>query len=184
MQRTLVDDKRWIGQRRFLHAMNYCMLLPGPEAQQLATYVGWLLHGTRGGLVAGGLFVLPGVVALLVLSAVYVAFGSTVAISALFAGLAPAVLAIVVQAVIRVGRRALTSPALVTIAVASFLALALFAVPFPVVVLAAGLAGWALARWRPSAVPERGKTEAADDGPPPVIPDDVLHTERPSSRRT
>jgi chromate transporter len=184
MQRTLVDDKRWIGQRRFLHAMNYCMLLPGPEAQQLATYVGWLLHGTRGGLVAGGLFVLPGVVALLVLSAVYVAFGSTVAISALFAGLAPAVLAIVVQAVIRVGRRALTSPALVTIAVASFLALALFAVPFPVVVLAAGLAGWALARWRPSAVPERGKAEAADDGPPPVIPDDVLHTERPSSRRT
>ena len=75
MQRTLVDEKRWIGQRRFLHAMNYCMLLPGPEAQQLATYVGWLLHGTRGGLVAGGLFVLPGVVALLVLSAVYVAFG-------------------------------------------------------------------------------------------------------------
>jgi len=77
MQRTLVDEKRWIGQRRFLHAMNYCMLLPGPEAQQLATYVGWLLHGTRGGLVAGGFFVLPGVLALLALSAVYVAFGST-----------------------------------------------------------------------------------------------------------
>src|SRR4051794_41823613 len=88
MQRTLVDDKRWIGQRRFLHAMNYCMLLPGPEAQQLATYVGWLLHGTRGGLVAGGLFVLPGVVALLVLSAVYVGLGSTLAVSALFSGVA------------------------------------------------------------------------------------------------
>jgi chromate transporter len=184
MQRTLVDDKRWIGQRRFLHAMNYCMLLPGPEAQQLATYVGWLLHGTRGGLVAGGLFVLPGVIALLVLSAVYVAFGSTVAVTAVFAGLAPAVLAIVVQAVIRVGKRALTSPALRAIAVLSFLALALFAVPFPVVVVAAGVVGWALARWRPSAVPERGRAEATDDGPPPVIPDDVLHTERPSTRRT
>ncbi len=184
MQRTLVDDKRWIGQRRFLHAMNYCMLLPGPEAQQLATYVGWLLHGTRGGLVAGGFFVLPGVLALLALSAVYVAFGSTVAVSALFAGLAPAVLAIVVQAVIRVGRRALTGPALVALAVASFLALFLFAVPFPVVVLVAGLAGWALGRWRPGAVPQGGRADAGADGPPPVVPDDALHTERPSGRRT
>jgi chromate transporter len=184
MQRTLVDDKRWIGQRRFLHAMNYCMLLPGPEAQQLATYVGWLLHGTRGGLVAGGLFVLPGVVALLALSAVYVAFGSTVAVTALFAGLAPAVLAIVAQAVIRVGRRALTSPALVALAVLSFLALALFGVPFPLVVLAAGLIGWVLARWRPAAVPERGRAESVDTGPAPIIPDDVLHTERPSTPRT
>jgi len=184
MQRTLVDDKRWIGQRRFLHAMNYCMLLPGPEAQQLATYVGWLLHGTRGGLVAGGLFVLPGVVALLVLSAVYVGLGSTLAVSALFAGVAAAVLAIVAQAVVRVGRRALTSPALVAIAVASFLALALFRMPFPVVVLVAGLLGWGLGRWRPSAVPLTGGKEAADSGPPPVIPDDALHTERPSTRRT
>src|SRR4051812_13055087 len=162
MQRTLVDDKRWIGQRRFLHAMNYCMLLPGPEAQQLATYVGWLLHGTRGGLVAGGLFVLPGVIALLVLSAVYVAFGSTVAVTALFAGIAPAVLAIVAQAVVRVGKRALTSPALIAIAVVSFLALAVFRVPFPVVILAAGLVGWGLARWRPDAVPQGGADEAAD----------------------
>jgi chromate transporter len=182
MQRTLVDDRRWIGQRRFLHAMNYCMLLPGQEAQQLATYVGWLLHGTRGGLVAGGLFVLPGVVALLALSAVYVAFGSTVAVSALFAGLAPAVLAIVAQAVVRVGKRALTDPALLALAVVAFLALFLFAVPFPAVVLAAGIVGWALHRWRPAAVPEGGTDP--DDGPPPVLPDDVLHTERPSGRRT
>src|SRR5215217_3248970 len=116
MQRSLVDEKRWIGQRRFLHALNYCTLLPGPEAQQLATYVGWLLHGTAGGLVAGGLFVLPGVVALLALSAVYVAFGSTTAVLALFAGLAPAVLAIVVQAVIRVAGRALNSAALWVVA--------------------------------------------------------------------
>jgi chromate transporter len=184
MQRTLVDEKRWIGQRRFLHAMNYCMLLPGPEAQQLATYVGWLLHGTRGGLVAGGLFVLPGVVALLVLSAIYVAFGSTTAVLALFAGLAPAVLAIVVQAVIRVAGRALNSPALWVVAVAAFGALALFGVPFPVVVAVAGLAGWALHRWRPALVPQKGKAEAADAGPPPVISDDVLHTEVPTARRT
>lgn len=183
MQRTLVDERRWIGQRRFLHAMNYCMLLPGPEAQQLATYVGWLLHGTRGGLVAGGLFVLPGVLALLVLSAVYVAFGSTVAVTALFAGLAPAVLAIVVQAVVRVARRALASRALAAVAVTAFLALSLFGVPFPVVVALAGLAGWTLGRLRPSALP-RSAGESADAGPPPVIPDDVLHTEAPTARRT
>jgi chromate transporter len=184
MQRTLVDEKRWIGQRRFLHAMNYCMLLPGPEAQQLATYVGWLLHGTRGGLVAGGLFVLPGVLALLVLSAIYVAFGETTAVLAVFAGLAPAVLAIVAQAVVRVAKRALNSRALGAIAVLAFLALALFGVPFPIVVALAGFAGWALGRWRPSALPQKSTPEAAEDGPPPVISDDVLHTELPTNRRT
>jgi chromate transporter len=184
MQRELVDQRRWIGQRRFLHALNYCTLLPGPEAQQLATYVGWLLHGTRGGLVAGGLFVLPGVVALLALSAVYVAFGTTTAVTALFTGLAAAVLAIVVQAVVRVAKKALDSRALVVLAVVAFLALALFAVPFPVVVALAGLAGWALGRWRPSALPRRGAAEGPDAGPPPVISDDVLHHEAPSARRT
>jgi chromate transporter len=184
MQRSLVDEKRWIGQRRFLHALNYCTLLPGPEAQQLATYVGWLLHGTRGGLVAGGLFVLPGVVALLVLSAIYVAFGTTTAITAVFAGLAAAVLAIVVQAVVRVAKKALDSRALVVLAVASFLALALFGVPFPVVVALAGLAGWALGRWRPSALPRKKAADGQDAGPPPVISDDVLHHEAPTTRRT
>ncbi|MDQ3113975.1 MAG: chromate transporter, partial [Actinomycetota bacterium] len=112
MQRTLVDEKRWIGQQRFVHALNYCMLLPGPEAQQLAVYTGWLLNGTRGGIVAGTLFVLPGMLALLALAAIYVAFGTTTAVAALFTGLAPAVLAIVAQAVVRVGRRALARPAL------------------------------------------------------------------------
>jgi chromate transporter len=180
MQRELVDERRWIGQRRFLHALNYCMLLPGPEAQQLATYVGWLLHGTRGGLVAGGLFVLPGVLALLALSAVYVAFGDTTAVAALFAGLAPAVVAIVVQAVLRVAGRALTRPSLWVIAVAAFLALALFAVPFPLVVLAAGVAGWALGRRLPASVTD----PPPDDGPPPVVADDALHAERPTARRT
>jgi chromate transporter len=184
MQRTLVDERRWIGQRRFLHALNYCTLLPGPEAQQLATYVGWLLHGTRGGLVAGGLFVLPGVVALLALSAIYVAYGTTTAVTAVFAGLAAAVLAIVVQAVIRVGKKALNSRALVLLAVASFLALGVFGVPFPIVVALAGIAGWALGRWRHAALPQKGRSEADEAGPPPVVSDDVLHHEAPTTRRT
>lgn len=138
MQRTLVDENRWIGQQRFLFALSYCTLLPGPEAQQLATYVGWLLNGVRGALVAGILFILPGVVALLVLSGVYVAFGDTTLVESLFLGLAPAVIAIVVQAVVRVGRKGLGHPALVGLAVVSFVALTFFGVPFPAVVLAAG----------------------------------------------
>ena len=117
MQRTLVEERRWIGQRRFLHALSFCTLLPGPEAQQLAIYVGWLLNGLRGGLVAGILFVLPGVVALLVLSAVYVGYGDSSVVTALFAGLAPAVLAIVAQAVVRLGGRTFGHPAPIVIAV-------------------------------------------------------------------
>ncbi len=184
MQRTLVDEKRWIGQQRFLHALNYCMLLPGPEAQQLAVYIGWLLNGVRGGLVAGTLFVLPGVVALLALSAIYVAYGSTTAVTALFAGLAPAVLAIVAQAVMRVGKRALASTALVALAVAAFVALAVFAVPFPVVVAVAGLIGWLLHRYAPHLVASGGGGHGrAKDGPPPVIPDDALHSEPPTRGR-
>src|SRR4051812_41210622 len=156
MQRTLVDERRWIGHRRFLHALSFCTLLPGPEAQQLAIYIGWLLNGVRGGLAAGTLFVAPGVVALLVLSAIYVGFGDTDAVEAVFAGVAPAVLAIVVQAVIRVGRRALAHRALVAIAVAAFLALALFGIPFPVVIAAAAATGLALGRWAPGAVSGAG----------------------------
>jgi chromate transporter len=182
MQRVLVDEKRWIGQRRFLHALNYCMLLPGPEAQQLAVYVGWLLNGTRGGLAAGILFVLPGIVALLALSAIYVGFGDTTTVTGLFMGLAPAVLAIVVQAVIRVGGRALAHRALVAIAVAAFLALAVFGVPFPIVVLIAGVAGLILGRLRPEAMRGGGHGEDSD-APPPIISDDALHTERPSTGR-
>jgi chromate transporter len=134
MQRTLVEERRWIGPQRFLHALNYCMLLPGPEAQQLAIYVGWLLNGLRGGLVAGVLFVLPGMAALLALSAIYVAWGDATAVTAVLAGLAPAVVAVVAQAVMRVGGRALGHPALVAVAVGAFVALAAFAVPFPAVV--------------------------------------------------
>ncbi|MFC7535128.1 chromate efflux transporter [Actinoplanes sp. GCM10030250] len=184
MQRHLVDEHRWIGQRRFLHALNYCMLLPGPEAQQLAIYVGWLLNGIRGGLVAGTLFVLPGVVALLALSIVYVRFGDTTVVNAIFAGLAPAVVAIVVQAVWRVAGRALVNRTLVAFAVVAFVALAIFGLPFPVVVAGAALAGWALHRWRPALVESAGGHGAASDGPQPLISDDALHHEGPSGRRT
>jgi chromate transporter len=184
MQRTLVEEKRWIGQRRFLHALSYCTLLPGPEAQQLAIYVGWLLNGVRGGLVAGTLFVLPGVVALLALSAVYVAAGETTAVTAVFTGLAAAVLAIVAQAVVRVGGRALGHPALVALAVAAFVALAVFAVPFPLVVAAAAGVGWALSRWAPHTLEGATGHGKKADGPPPLVPDDALHRQRPSRSYT
>jgi chromate transporter len=174
MQRTLVDEKRWIGHKRFLHALSYCTLLPGPEAQQLAIYVGWLLNGLRGGLVAGTLFVLPGVVALLGLSALYVSAGDSRVVTAAFAGLAPAVLAIIAQAVVRLGRRALGHPSLVALAAAAFVALAVFGVPFPVVVAGAAAAGWALGV---RAGPGHG---GGEDGPAPLIPDDALHVEAPS----
>ncbi|TCP46823.1 chromate transporter [Tamaricihabitans halophyticus] len=183
MQRVLVDEKRWLGQRRFLHALNYCMLLPGPEAQQLAVYTGWLLNGTLGGVLAGTLFVLPGVLVLLALSVVYVAYGETTIVTAMFAGLAPAVLAIVAQALVRLARRALAHPALLLIAIAAFLALFAFAIPFPLVVGLAALAGWLLHRWSPHAIGTSAGA-VADDGPAPLIPDDALHHERPSWRRS
>jgi len=183
MQRALVEEKRWIGQQRFNHALSYCMLLPGPEAQQLAIYTGWLLNGTRGGLAAGALFVLPGAIALLALSALYVGFGTTVAVTGLFAGLAPAVVAIVAQAVWRVGRRSLTHPLLVGLAVVSFAALALFQVAFPVVIVVAGAAGWLIGRWAPG-VFKPAKHDSGDGGSAPLIPDDALHHERPSRCRT
>jgi chromate transporter len=184
MQRELVEERRWIGPQRFLHALNYCMLLPGPEAQQLAVYVGWLLNGFRGGLVAGVLFVLPGMVALLALAAIYVAWGDATAVTAIFAGLAPAVLAVVAQAVLRVGSRALGHPALVAVAVGAFVALAAFGVPFPVVVAAAAAVGWLLGRLVPNALARKGKGGHGSDGPPPLIPDEALHAERSSLART
>ncbi|WP_432571397.1 chromate efflux transporter [Kineococcus sp. SYSU DK005] len=185
MQRTLVDEKRWIGQQRFLHALNYCMLLPGPEAQQLAIYTGWLLNGTRGGLVAGTLFVLPGVVALLALSVLYAAAGDTALVTGLFAGLAPAVLAVVVQAVLRVGKRALAHRALLVPAVAAFVALAAFGAPFPLVLAGAAAFGWGLHRWAPHVLAGAGGSHggAGAGGPAPVVADDALHSERPSTAR-
>jgi chromate transporter len=130
-------------EERFLHALNYCMLLPGPEAQQLATYIGWLMHRTLGGLVAGGLFILPGIICIMVLSYVYALWGRVPVVTALFFGLKAAVLAIVVEAVIRIGRRALKSRSLVLLAAAAFVGIFFFAVQFPVIILAAALLGFA-----------------------------------------
>jgi chromate transporter len=182
MQRTLVDDKRWIGQQRFLHALNYCVLLPGPEAQQLAIYIGWLLNGTIGGLIAGTLFVLPGLIALLALSAIYVAYGTTSAVVGIFVGIAPAVLAVVAQAVVRVGRRALGHPAWVAIAAEAFVALAIVRVPFPIVIAVAAGAGWLLLRYVPTLRSPAPKEPSADEGAP-LLPDDALHGETPGLRR-
>jgi chromate transporter len=143
MHRILVEEKRWVSEERFLHALNYCMLLPGPEAQQLATYIGWLMHRTLGGIMAGGLFILPGVVAIMALSYVYAAWGSVPIVVALFFGLKAAVLAIVVEAVVRIGKRALGNPALIALAAAAFVGIFFLGVPFPVIILAAALIGFA-----------------------------------------
>jgi chromate transporter len=182
MHRELVDERRWIGEQRFLHALSYCTLLPGPEAQQLAIYLGWLLNGTAGGLVAGTLFVLPGYIALMALSAIYAQWGATTAVAAVFAGLGPAVLAIVSQAVHRIAKRALKNNVLIGIAIAAFAALFVFNVAFPIVVAAAGVCGWIASRVRPELFANKiaGNT---DTGPAPLVPDDALHGERPSLRR-
>jgi len=142
MHRILVEEKRWIGEERFLHALNYCMLLPGPEAQQLAAYIGWLLHKTKGGLAAGALFVLPGFLAILGLSYVYVLLGHAPLIEGLFFGLKSAVLAVVIQAVVRVGSRALRNIMMRGIAAAAFIAIFFLGAPFPLIVLAAALGGY------------------------------------------
>src|SRR5947207_1749460 len=142
MQTELVDRKRWISQSRFLHALNYCMLLPGPEAQQLAIYIGWLLHKTWGGIVAGSLFVIPSMFVLWGLSYIYTAFGNIPWIAAIFYGLKPAVTAIVFVAVFRIGRKALRNEVMWTLAALAFVAIYFFKVPFPAIVLGAGAIGF------------------------------------------
>jgi chromate transporter len=142
MHRILVEEKRWISEQRFLHALNYCMLLPGPEAQQLATYVGWLMHRTRGGIVAGGLFIVPGIVSILALSYIYAGWGRVPVIQALFFGLKAAVLAIVLEAVVRIGRRALKNQVMIALAAAAFIGIFFFSVPFPLIVFGAALIGF------------------------------------------
>src|SRR6266850_3419659 len=141
MHAELVEKKRWIDNSRFLHALNFCMLLPGPEAQQLAIYIGWLWHKTRGGIVAGALFVIPSIFILWALSYVYVAYGHVPSIAAVFYGLKPAVLAIVAAAVIRIGSKALKNFVMWTIAAAAFVAIYFFRVPFPVIVVTAAVIG-------------------------------------------
>jgi chromate transporter len=189
MHRILVEEKRWIGEYRFLHALNYCMLLPGPEAHQLAVYIGWLMHRTWGGIVAGALFILPGLASLGVLSWVYASYGGVGIVQGLFFGLKAAVLAVVLEAVLRVGRRALKSPALVIVAAVAFVAIFFFAVPFPLIIAAAGLCGWLLGRFgKRYLAPLRGHApDRATDGPPALL-DAALAREipphlRPSLRR-
>jgi chromate transporter len=146
MHRILVEEKRWISESRFLHALNYCMLLPGPEAQQLATYVGWLMHRTLGGIMAGVLFVIPGIIAIMALSYVYAAYGNVPVIAALFFGLKAAVLAIVLEAVFRIGKRSLKNNVMVSLAVAAFVGIFFFNVPFPIIIFGAALIGFVGAR--------------------------------------
>ena len=149
MHHDLVDTKRWISERRFLHALNYCMVLPGPEAQQLATYIGWLLHRTWGGVIAGALFVLPSLVLLIALSWLYLAYGSVPAVAGILYGIKPAVVAIVLHAAWRIGSRALKRPVLWVIAALAFVAIFAFAVPFPAIVLAAAIVGYVGGRVAP-----------------------------------
>lgn len=167
MHRVFVDEKKWIDEPRYLHALSFCTLLPGPEAQQLATYIGWTLRGTLGGLITGALFVLPGAAVVFALAWLYAAHGDVAPVAAAFGGVKAAVMALVAEALLRVGRRALKGRFEAAIALVAFVALALFALPFPLVVLVAGLIGAA-----------RGAPDAAADALP------VSATSRPGKRRT
>lgn len=187
MHREVVDERRWISEKRFVHALNYCMLLPGPEAQQLATYVGWLMHGVRGGVIAGSLFVIPGFIVMMALSVMYALFGDVGWVSGLLFGLQAAVIAIVVQAVIRIGGRMLRSPFTITIAAAAFMSLFAFAVPFPYVVIAAGLLGWLVGHARPTwlrvdASHSSSTESVTEDATPHLVGDDET-VPRQSARR-
>ncbi len=164
MHKEIVEQRAWVSDRRFLHALNFCTLLPGPEAQQLATYLGWLMHGVRGGLAAGLLFILPGALVMLALSAIYAGFGQVPIVAALFFGLKAAVLVLVIEALLRLARRALKGPLPRILAAVAFIALFAFAVPFPLVVLAAGLVGFLL---RDQFAPASQGT--AKDGPPAAL---------------
>lgn len=183
MQRILVDEKRWVSQGRFLHALNYCMLLPGPEAQQLAIYIGWLLHGARGGLVAGLLFVLPGFVSILTLSILYALYQQIPVVEALFFGLKAAVLAVVVEALFRIGRRALHNGLLVGLAAAAFVAIFIYEVPFPLIILGAGLAGFVGNRIRPALFVPPEAPAAATEAEQPIGDRAAAALSRPPAAR-
>jgi len=176
MHEELVERRRWISENRFLHALNYCMVLPGPEAQQLATYIGWLMHRSWGGIVAGGLFVLPSLLLLIALSWIYMAFGSMPAIAGLFYGIKPAVTALVVHAAWRVGSRALKNAWLWSIAAASFVAIFALSLPFPLIVLIAGLIGYVGGKVVPAKFKAGGGHGAAKQGHDPALIDDDTPT--------
>jgi chromate transporter len=176
MHTELVERRRWISERRFLHALNYCMVLPGPEAQQLATYIGWLMHRTAGGLVAGGLFVLPSLAILILLSWIYAAFGQVPVVAGVFYGIKPAVTALVLHAAHRIGTRALRNRWLWAVAAVAFVAIFAFDVPFPVIVLAAGLVGHFGGRWAPQVFVVGGGPGGAQQGHGRAIIDDDTPT--------
>ncbi len=187
MHKVLVEQKRWISEERFLHALNYCMLLPGPEAMQLATYVGWLMHRTRGGLLAGALFVLPGFLAILALSIAYTLFRDVTIVESLLFGLKAAVLAIVVEAVIRIGRKVLHNPLMYGVAAAAFIAIFVFQTPFPIIIVGAALLGYFGDRVRPDLFEViRFKTAAADPHAGRYATDlaDLSHTRPSTTERT
>ncbi|WP_339492891.1 MULTISPECIES: chromate efflux transporter [unclassified Pseudomonas] len=173
MHQELVERRRWISERRFLHALNYCMLLPGPEAQQLATYLGWLMHRSWGGVIAGALFVLPSLFILIALSWLYVAFGEVPIVAGIFYGIKPAVTAIVVHAAHRIGSRALKNNWLWAIAAASFTAIFAFNVPFPLIVLGAALIGYLGGRWMPEKFSLGGHDDKHQSFGPALIDDDT-----------
>lgn len=186
MHAELVEKKRWISEARFLHALNYCMLLPGPEAQQLATYVGWLLHKTWGGVIAGALFVIPSMFILWALSFVYVSFGNVPWVAAIFYGLKPAVLAIVAAAVIRIGRKALKNEVMWTLAALAFVAIYFFKVPFPIIIVLASVIGFIGGKvWRDKFLVIRGHGTNGGTAESTVIADDTIAAEhtRPSLGR-
>ena len=180
MHQDLVEGRRWISERRFLHALNYCMVLPGPEAQQLATYIGWLMHRTWGGVVAGGLFVLPSLLILIALSWIYITFGETHLVSGLFYGIKPAVTAIVVQAAHRIGSRALKNGVLWAIAAASFVAIFALEVPFPAIVATAALVGYFGGRIAPDKFKAGGGHGKADKSVGAALIDDQTPTPAPA----
>ncbi len=182
MHRILVEEKRWLSENRFLHALNYCMLLPGPEAQQLATYIGWLLHRTKGGITAGLLFVLPGFLSILALSIIYALYQNVSAIEAIFFGLKAAVLAVVVEAVIKIGKRALKNRVMVALAALAFIAIFFFNIPFPMIVLGAALVGLIGARVAPGLFYViKGHAVTGQDESGYVITDAVAAKIRPST---
>jgi chromate transporter len=176
MHRELVDEKHWISEGRFLHALNYCMLLPGPEATQLATYIGWLLHRTWGGLVAGILFVLPSLAILIALSWLYVAYGNVPLVAGVLYGIKPAVVAIVLHAAWRIGSRALKHPLLWLIAAVAFVAIFALHVPFPLIVVTAGVIGAIGGRWSPAAFAQTNRHDAKAAAHAPALIDDTTPT--------
>jgi chromate transporter len=176
MHHDLVEQKHWISEKRFLHALNYCMLLPGPEAQQLATYIGWLMHRTLGGLIAGGLFVLPSLAILIALSWIYMAYGNVPAVAAILYGIKPAVVAIVLHAAWRIGNRALKNSLLWSITAVAFLTIALFNMPFPYIVLGAALIGHFGGKLAPDKFRMGNNHKAGGDTHAPAWIDDVTPT--------